>query len=290
MALPFVPKGLSAEPWPPVLATRGPGSLRALHSHHAMHVVLALQGEMRIRTSRAGRWTTAAGVLTPPDQPHAVDTRGVEMLVIFLDPESDAGAGLRPAIAGPYRRISKAERDALARGVEDPRSLVRAGVDEWWRRAARTLGLAPSRFQRRMHPDVRRLLQRLRSSGVEEDVSLEGLAKTVGLSPGRLMHVFTESIGIPLRPYLSWLRVQRAACAILSGASITEAALLAGFADVSHLCRTFRRRLGIPPSALRPVRCSQLPAPPEGAHVTTPSERAFLGARRSDAADVGEQP
>jgi AraC-like DNA-binding protein len=71
------------------------------------------------------------------------------------------------------------------------------------------------------------------------------------------MHVFTESIGIPLRPYLSWLRVQRAACAILGGAQITQAAHLAGFADASHLCRTFHRRLGMLPSALRPVRCSE---------------------------------
>jgi len=80
----------------------------------------------------------------------------------------------------------------------------------------------------------------------------------VGLSPGRLMHAFTESIGIPLRPYLAWLRVQRAACAILEGASLTEAAHIAGFSDAPHMYRTFKRRLGITPSALRPVRCSQI--------------------------------
>src|SRR5262245_1133497 len=257
MRLPFVPMGLAVEPWPPVLATRGPGSFRALHSHHAMHCVLALDGELRIRTSRAGRWATAAGVLTPPDQPHALDARSVEMLVVFFDPESDVGAQLRPAIRGSCRLLSRSERDDLVRGVEDPRSLVRSGLEEWWRRAARTLGLAPSRFARVLHPRVRWLLARLRAAGVEEDLSLEALANAVGLSPGRLMHVFTESIGIPLRPYLSWLRVQRAACAILSGAPITQAALLAGFADASHLCRAFRRRLGLSPSALRPVRCSE---------------------------------
>jgi AraC-like DNA-binding protein len=65
------------------------------------------------------------------------------------------------------------------------------------------------------------------------------------------MHVFTESIGIPLRPYLAWLRVQRSACAILAGASVTEAAHMAGFADCPHMSRTFKRRLGFPPSALR---------------------------------------
>ena len=166
MRLPFIPEGLSVEPWPPVLATRGPGSLRSLHSHHAMHFVLALEGEIRIRTSPAGRWETAAGVLTPPDQPHALDARGVETLVIFLDPESDAGAGLRPAIQGTCRLISNTERQDLTRGVEDPQSLVRTGADEWSRRAARTLGLAPRQSARVLHPRVRRLLERLRASGL----------------------------------------------------------------------------------------------------------------------------
>jgi AraC-like DNA-binding protein len=257
MWLPFLPEGLSVKPWPPVLATRGPGALRAMHSHHAMHCVLALDGELRVRTSRAGRWASAAGVLTPPDQPHALDARSAELLVIFFDPESDVGAELRPAIPGSCRLLSRSERDDLVRGAEDPQSLVRNGVDEWWRRAAKTLGLAPHRSARVLHPGVRKLLARLRASGVEEELSLEALASAVGLSPGRLMHVFTESIGIPLRPYLSWLRVQRAACAILAGAPITQAAHLAGFADSSHLCRTFRRRLGMSPSALRPVRCSE---------------------------------
>ena len=60
------------------------------------------------------------------------------------------------------------------------------------------------------------------------------------------MHVFTESIGIPLRPYLSWLRVQRAAMAIVNGSLLGEAAHTAGFADASHMTRTFKRMLGKP--------------------------------------------
>ena len=64
------------------------------------------------------------------------------------------------------------------------------------------------------------------------------------------MHVFTESVGIPLRRYLSWLRVQRAVRLIVAGASATEAAHIAGFADASHLTRTFRRTLGQTPREL----------------------------------------
>jgi AraC-like DNA-binding protein len=106
------------------------------------------------------------------------------------------------------------------------------------------------------HSVVRRLLAPLRTSGLDDNMSLEALADAVGLSPGRLMHVFTESVGIPLRPYLAWLRGQRSACAIL-GASLTDVAQLAGFADAAHMSRTFRRELGFQPSALRLMRLSE---------------------------------
>lgn len=258
MQLPSLPAGLFVEAWPPLLAARGPGFRGALHAHHAMHFLLAVDGELRFRSSSRGPWARAAGVLTAPDTPHAIDTRGAELLVIFFDPESDVGAALRPALAGPSRSISHAERANLVRGVEDPRSFASADAHEWARHAAKTLGLTPRESSRVLHPGVRRLLTRLRKSGVEDDTSLEGLAHAVGLSPSRLMHVFTESIGIPLRPYLSWLRVQRAACAILAGASLTEAAHLAGFADAAHMSRTCKRRLGFPPSALRRMRSSQI--------------------------------
>ena len=81
----------------------------------------------------------------------------------------------------------------------------------------------------------------------EEDLSLESLAERAGLSPSRFMHVFTESLGVPLRPYLLWLRLQHAAGRLLAGESATEAAHAAGFSDAAHLSRTFRRILGTTP-------------------------------------------
>src|SRR5262245_1648961 len=167
MQLPTLPAGLYVEAWPPVLATRGPGSFKPMHAHHAMHYVLAMDGQLRVRTSPSGRWTTAPGVLTSPDVPHAIDSRGVDTMVIFFDPESDMGATLRQALQAPVRLISGDERTELVRGVDDPRSFVGAGLDEWARRAASTLGLTPVESKRVLHPAVRKLLVRLKTSGVE---------------------------------------------------------------------------------------------------------------------------
>ena len=256
MRLPAVPEGIRAKAWPPVLATRGPGSQSALHAHHAMHFILAVEGDICVRTSENGRGWRAAGVLTSPDILHAVDARGVDTLLVFMDPESDAGAMFRHAFEGPVRLITPEERAALLNGA-DPSVLVKDGADEWSRSAARILGLTPYDGRRPVDPRVRKLLSLLRGGTFEGVVSLDVLAEAVGLSPSRLMHVFTESIGIPLRPYLSWLRLQRAAAAIVSGkASLTEAAHAAGFADAAHMTRSFKRMLGVAPSLLRPRRCS----------------------------------
>ncbi|XXF79974.1 helix-turn-helix transcriptional regulator [Myxococcaceae bacterium GXIMD 01537] len=236
--------------WPPLLAARGPGARSAGHAHHALHLVLGLDGPLRVRAGR-GPWREMAGVLTAPDVPHAIDAEGRELLLLFLDPESDVGAALGATLTGPVRELTAAERDALAADA-DPRRLMGPEGVAWTHRAAALLG-AGTPSPRAVHPRVRRLLRLLHAMEPGDDTSLPALAAQVRLSPGRLMHAFTESVGLPLRPYLAWLRLQRAAGAIVSGVPLGEAAHAAGFSDSAHMSRTFRRMLGMTPSMLRPA-------------------------------------
>ena len=236
--------------WPPILATRGAGSRSALHAHHAMHLVLCLDGTLRARTRSTARWAFAAGVLTAPNVLHAIDAEGIEILLVFFDPQSDAGESLLPALQEPVRLLSSRERDALVRNAQPEKIMSTDGI-EWTRRVVATLGRAPVASRRSVHPRVRKLLRILRTMPADEDRSLVALARAVGLSPSRLMHSFTTSIGIPLRPYLAWLKFQRAAGAIVTGTPLGRAAHAAGFADAAHMARTFRRMFGVSPSSLR---------------------------------------
>lgn len=238
--------------WPPLLATRGAGTSSTGHAHHAMHVVLALEGTLRIRPGARGVWQRAAGILTAPDVAHSLDASGVEVLLVFLDPESDVGRSLGGVLGGPVRLLDEAARDRLIAGA-DPMALMREGGAVWTSQLVAALGGSPVEPERALHPRVRKLLRHLRAAPPGSDVSLPALAEVAGLSPGRLMHAFTESIGIPLRQYLAWLRLQRAAAAIVSGKPLADAAYAAGFSDAAHMSRTFRRMFGMAPSMLRPA-------------------------------------
>ena len=125
-------------------------------------------------------------------------------------------------------------------------NLNEASVERWVRR-----DLLNGRRPVKIHPRVNRVLKHVRERlGRGADFSLKTLAAVSGLSPWRFMHVFTESVGVPLRPYILWLRLQRGACELMNGATATEAAQIAGFSDGAHLTRTFRRMLGTTPTDL----------------------------------------
>ncbi len=244
-----IPAGLPAPPpWPPLVASRGPGGESALHAHHAMHLVLARAGALRVRGAAAGSWRSCAGVLTAPDAPHALDARGVEVLLVFIDPESEVGRALRPLVTGNPLALSDDQRDRLAEA--GPAEIMGPGGPAFCGCVLAALGATAAR-PGPVHPRVRRLLRLLAAMPARGAVPVAELGRAVGLSPGRLMHVFEESIGIPVRPYLLWLKLQRAGAAIAGGAPLSAAAHAAGFADSAHMTRTFRRMLGATPSEIR---------------------------------------
>ena len=251
MRIARVPVAPQATPaWPPLLATRGRGARTSPHAHHAMHFVLALEGELEVRTGRTQ--ARAPGILTAPDLSHALDASERDVLLVFIDPESDVGTALAQVLVEPVRLIDDVTRRALVSA--DPMALMLGGGDGWAREAIARLGVAAPALRPPVHPRVKRVLRVLRGASSETDVSLDALAAVAGLSTGRLMHAFTESVGIPLRPYLAWLRLQRAAGEIVQGAPLSSAAAAAGFSDAAHMSRTFRRMLGMAPSMLQPRR------------------------------------
>lgn len=178
--------------------------------------------------------------------PHEVEAPGTGVLIAFVEPESELGAALLKRL---MRAITPLEPSEVARWrarLGDPTTLVAARVESWVRTE-----LLQERHPAAIHPRVRRVLQFLRAElGSADAHTLHQLAAVTGLSPSRLMHVFTDAIGVPPRRYVLWLRLRRAIGEVMAGATVTRAAHAAGFSDNAHLTRTVRRMLGTTPTEL----------------------------------------
>lgn len=90
-------------------------------------------------------------------------------------------------------------------------------------------------------------------------VRFESLARDLGLHPVYLSRAFQRHEGISMTEYVQALRVRSARHALWSSRrSVAAIAAEAGFADSSHLCRTFSRLLGMTPRQYRKRTTSQV--------------------------------
>jgi AraC-like DNA-binding protein len=206
---------------------------------------MALKDRFRIRGGPSRPWIVCEAALIKADAHHQMDASTTPMLCALVDPESELGGALFEHVTQDITPIKNATVILWRRQLGDPVSLDSARVESWFRKLT-------SRHQPpRLHPGVRKVLQVIREElDDHRRLSLKRMAAIAGLSNSRLMHVFTTSVGIPPRPYILWLRFQRADGEMLMGATPTEAAHRAGFADAAHLSRMTKRMSGATTKAL----------------------------------------
>jgi AraC family transcriptional regulator len=82
-------------------------------------------------------------------------------------------------------------------------------------------------------------------------LSTIALAQTVGVHPVHLAHQFRKHFGASIGEYIRNLRIQFVCQRLRTDASLAEIAYDAGFADQSHMSRTFKRHTGCTPSQFR---------------------------------------
>lgn len=78
-------------------------------------------------------------------------------------------------------------------------------------------------------------------------VTLADLAREADLSRWQVIRAFALSTGLTPHAYLLQRRIDLARQLIAGGMKLAEAAVTSGFADQSHMTRTFRRRYGLSP-------------------------------------------
>jgi AraC-like DNA-binding protein len=238
--------------WPAAMIVWGPGYVSSRHAHHCVQLVMSMQGTLRIRSKTADQWMKCRAALVRPDAMHEVEAQETLVLIAFVESESELGAALMDRIVDDITQVRPREVTRWRNSLGDPSAISASRVEPWIRDE-----LFRGRKVPAIHPSVKRVLRILRERIAAPDaISLANLANIAGLSSSRLMHVFTESVGVPLRPYVLWLRLQLACGELVRGVSATEAAHRSGFSDAAHMTRTFRRMLGTTPRELAERRQS----------------------------------
>jgi AraC-like DNA-binding protein len=197
------------------------------HRHHAAQVLLAHGSRIVDDTGEHPSPTAVA-----PDHTHAIAGSG-SGCIVFLDPEgprvaemlTDTSTAVPTAFQG-LTPATLAEAEQLVTSVTSPYEPV---------------------TNRALHPATQAALDVLAD---RPDTPLATLATEAHLSPSRLSHLFRAEVGLPVRSYRRWARFLLAADALRTGATLSDAAHSAGFADAAHLHRTFRDQFGLRPREL----------------------------------------
>lgn len=85
----------------------------------------------------------------------------------------------------------------------------------------------------------------------DEPVSVPLLAEMMHVSEGRFGHLFKDSMGVSPLQYINQIRLKKAVHLMQKkDCSISQAAMEAGFSDINHFGRQFKRYYGKTPSEL----------------------------------------
>jgi len=235
------PYPLGVATWPAALIVWSPGFTSTPHQHPAMQLVLTLSGSLRIRGGSHRPWKRCSAALVCSNAVHEVDTQRNSVVLAYVHPQSELGVALAELLVNDITSVAPRLVSGWRATLGSPVS--RNSVEHW----------ITHRLLNGQLPDgdarLRRVLTYVRARiGTSNYFPRSVLARVAGLSAGRFQHVFRQEFGVAVRPYIRWLRLQRAACDLISGASLSQAAYAAGFSDAAHMSRTFRSTLGVAPS------------------------------------------
>jgi len=239
-----------------------------LHEEHVLGMTLrAGSMETGLKRSALRRITFDAGLmgLCPPQLEQWIGTCDMTHVTMTISDEAlmaaSDGAGNRIELR-LERELMDPRLRALATAVDVERTAGfpsgRLFLDSIEQALARALvlgyamrdsvrvyrgGLSPVKFRK-----IKELVQ----EKMEEDLSLEEMARTVDLSTAHFSQVFRNTTGQTPHQFLLWFRVQRAKEMLRSAEMrVLDVAIACGFKTQQHFARAFRQMCGASPTEYR---------------------------------------
>jgi AraC-like DNA-binding protein len=221
----------------------GSADYLAGHQGGAPVFLAGLYGKFRLRLL-GQPWMACRAALIPPGLWHELDFAGEPFAALYIEPKHGGLNAMSPLL-----RVSSNVQN-VSMGSSDMIPLLRTfyedSFSEQWVGEALSDLLA---FARRtaetesIEPRLARVADLLHES-CDDPRPVSEFARAAGLSPSRFQHLFTQQFGVPFRRYRAWSRLRMAWLQIAKGATITEAAHMAGFFDSAHFAHEYRRTFG----------------------------------------------
>lgn len=225
---------------------------------YATNIMLAITNKPLLLILPDGSTETCHAALCSSRAVRCVDATDTPFLSLNLDPDCPAARMLESKVAG--QEILQLERHCFAHLDIKLMSLL---AGELSCAATRVLSdelitaiLGEIAIIDTIDPRIRKVADHIRANQLT-DIDTSALASMVNLSPTRLVHLFSQQIGLPMTQFLLWIKMRHAVELVQQGVSLTHIAQICGFSDLAHLTRTFKAFYGIKPSELANSRYVQ---------------------------------
>lgn len=213
-----------------------------LHQHPTIQIILAPNGTFKTKNER-GNWIDKSCLLIAPNYKHECNAENIEILAIDIDPESTLGDWMiknylydTKITDFPFSSSGLLLKKINLENWEGVRNALEMSF-----RFEASHGTSPKDHR------IEKVLDFI-DENIDGVITTQTLMDVSHLSESRLLHLFKEQIGIPIRNYILWVRLKIVFAKILKGHSLTTAAMDAGFSDQAHMTRTFTKTIGLPPS------------------------------------------
>ena len=217
----------------------------AVHRHHAVQLVFSLDGSFSIDTETDS--FSANAVLIGSDTPHRLKGQSGTQVLVLVESGSDTASRLKAVLNG--KGIITISEELLSKDASSEfLSIISSSTCNTDILAALNSIINAIAHGADNPNSIDPRIEKARdliNSLPEKKIFAHDIAETLLLSETRFIHLFKQETGIPFRRYVLWKRMMDSILVLLDTADITRAAHEAGFADSSHLARTFKENFGI---------------------------------------------
>lgn len=222
-----------------------------LHQHPVIQLVIGIDAPF-LKKDENNLWQPHQALLIAPNVAHECNAANKRVFSLNIEPESRIGEHIMRSFKKDeiFKNLNDDELsyfdfDKIDQMIKDEE------LEKLYQLISKFFYIKNPTTPALLSQDERVIkIRKYIQENIHQKFETNELCQLVFLSESRLLHLFKENVGIPIRNYILWMRIKTAIELIVSGKNLTYAAHEAGFSDSSHFSKTFVNTIGLNPAEL----------------------------------------